>query len=276
VSFESYIGRAKERSDTVWPPLKQRLAATLNQAVLEGDELPALWHWALFQDWAPASALGADGHSLRGAFLPEEPAYPRRMWAGGQISFERPLRVGQDLTRGSRIVKIAEKHGSTGPALWVSIEHVITDDQGTLLSEQQHLVYRAADSISPPVPLARPAAAGAVSEHVPIDSVLLFRYSALTGNSHRIHYDQDYARNREGYAGLVVHGALQATLLAGLIQRQEPDRRLCQFAFRARWPAVLERCPLLLEAWRVNEHWQMRSRDREGSLCMTAEARFAF
>lgn len=273
--FESYIGRTEERSDTVWPPLRRALAATLDCNLPPGDELPALWHWALFQDWAPGSTLGADGHSPRGAFLPDEPAYPRRMWAGGQITFVRALQMGQQLKRRSRIIKVCEKQGSTGPALWVSVEHTLLDDRGILLSEQQDLVYRAAGSASSPAPAPLAATAGVVMEKVSIGAVLLFRYSALTGNSHRIHYDQDYAHNHEGYEGLVVQGALQATLLGALVQRQEPGKALREFSFRARWPALLHRCPLTLEAGCVNDLWQLRSRDREGSVCMTAAARFA-
>lgn len=274
MSFESYLGRTEERSDTVWRPLRHALAATLDCPVAESDELPALWHWALFQHWVPGSALGPDGHPSGGVFLPDEAAYPRRMWAGGQIKFERALRIGQQLTRRSRITKVTEKQGSTGTSLWVSIEHVLADGHGALLSEQQDLVYRTAGSPSPAAPVPPAAVEGALTEQVPIDAVLLFRYSALTGNSHRIHYDQDYARDREGYEDLVVQGALQATLLAGLAQRQEPGKRLRQFGFRARWAALLHRCPLTLEAWRANELWQMRSRDCQGSVCMTAEARF--
>jgi len=271
---ESYIGRTEERSDSAWRPLMPALAATLDATVPKGDELPALWHWALFQDWAPSSTLGPDGHSSRGDFLPDDPAYPRRMWAGGQIKFERALQIGQELTRRSRILQVGEKQGSTGTSLWVSVEHTLVDDRGILLSEQQHLVYRAAGSPSSSTPAPPAAIAGALMEKVSIDAVLLFRYSALTGNSHRIHYDQDYTRNHEGYEGLVVQGALQATLLAGLAQRHEPGKTLCEFAFRARWPALLHRCPLTLVAWREGDFWRLRSQDSEGSVCMTAEARF--
>lgn len=272
--LESHVGRTEERSDTVRLRLKEALAATLDCANPVGDELPALWHWALFQHWAPGGTLGPDGHAPRGAFLPEELTYPRRMWAGGQINFKRKVRVEQLLTRRSRLVRVAEKQGTTGPSLWVSVEHELLDDCGSLLSERQDLVYRTADSPSPLAPVSPPIVAGAVTERVPVDAVLLFRYSAVTGNSHRIHYDQQYARSHEGYESLVVQGALQATLLAAFAQRQEPGNDLRQFAFRARWPALLHRCPLMLEAWRVNELWQLCTRDSEGSVCMTAEASF--
>jgi 3-methylfumaryl-CoA hydratase len=274
VSYESYIGRTEERTDTVTRPLARALAATFDREVPEPQELPALWHWALFQHWEAGKTLGPDGHPRRGAFLPDAPGYPRRMWAGGQLKFQRGLRIGQQLNRRSRIIKASEKEGTTGISLWVSLEHVLTDDQGLLLSEQQDLVYRTAGS--PPAPAAAPPESppGAVSEQVSIDAVLLFRYSALTGNSHRIHYDQEYARMREGYESLLVHGALQASLLAALAQRQEPGRPLRQFVFRARRPALLHRCPLLLEAWPLADRWQLRSRDCDGSVCMTAEAEF--
>ncbi|MGA3157708.1 MAG: acyl-CoA dehydrogenase [Steroidobacteraceae bacterium] len=276
MSHDRYEGRSVERSDTASRSQLRALAATLDCAIPGGEELPPLWHWMLFQDWAAGRDLGADGHPSRGGFLPEDPAYPRRMWAGGRLSFERAVCIGRDARRQSRVLHATEKQGSTGRALWVSVEHVLTDERGTLLTEQQDLVYRAAASASssPPPPPAPQAAPGVVREARAIDAVLLFRYSALTGNAHRIHYDLDYARNQEGYEGLVVQGALQATLLADFAQRQSPAKALREFAFRARWPALLHRCPMTLEAWPLTGTWQLRSLDSHGVVCMSAEARF--
>jgi 3-methylfumaryl-CoA hydratase len=274
VGDEPYAGRSEERSDTVRRSLTQALAATLDSPALESDQLPPLWHWMLFQDWAAGRALGADGHRARGGFLPDVPAYPRRMWAGGRLIFERALCIGRAVRRQSRILQVTEKQGSTGRSLWVSIEHLLSDDEGVLLTEQQDLVYRAAGSASSSPPPPPPVVPGAVSEQRSIDTVLLFRYSALTGNAHRIHYDQDYARHQEGYESLVVQGALQATLLADLAQRQMPAKRLREFAFRARWPALVHRCPMMLEAWPADDLWRLHSLDSQRSVCMTAEARF--
>lgn len=274
MSHDTYVGRSVERSDAASLSQLRALAATLDSAVPEGDELPSLWHWMLFQDWAASRDLGADGHPSRGGFLPEDPVYPRRMWAGGRLSFERAVCTGRDTRRQSRVLHVTEKQGSTGRSLWVSVEHVLSDERGTLLTEQQDLVYReAASASSSPLP-APQAASGAVREVRAIDAVLLFRYSALTGNAHRIHYDLDYARNQEGYEGLVVQGALQATLLADFAQRQSPVKALREFAFRARWPALLHRCPMTLEAWPQEGTWQLRSLDSHGVVCMSAEARF--
>jgi 3-methylfumaryl-CoA hydratase len=274
VSHESFIGRLEERIDTVLPSLRQRLAAALDVALPEGDDLPWLWHWALFQDWVRPRMLGADGHPLRGGLLPDDPEYPRRMWAGGRLTFNRTLRVGTQVRRQSRVSQVIEKQGASGRSLWVSVEHLYFDEDEVALTERQDLVYRAAGSVSSAPPPAGSSLPDAVREERAIDAVMLFRYSALTGNAHRIHYDLDYARTQEGYESLVVQGALQAILLADLAQRHAPAKALREFTFRARWPALLHRCPLTLEASRVDGAWQLRSLDVSGAVCMTAKAQF--
>lgn len=279
MKYEMFIGRSECREDTVSPQLVRALAATLDQPT-PYKFLPPLWHWVLFQEWAPASALGADGHPQRGSFLPQQPELPRRMWVGGRIRFHRPLHVGEFVTRTSTILNVEEKQGASGRLLFITVQHSIANGQGEALTEGQDLVYR-----SPP------GAAGAGTElparPVPdcksasmvIDTPLLFRYSAVTGNAHRIHYDQDYAVSKEGYESLVVHGPLQATLLAGFAVQhragqQRLVRELAEFSFRNHRPALLRRCPLLLEAWSEAECLRLRSLDRERMVCTTAEARF--
>jgi 3-methylfumaryl-CoA hydratase len=276
MTHQSFIGRTERREDTVWPPAARALAATLNVPQPSGGELPPLWHWALFQEWAPAHLLGADGHPQRGGFLPAEPTLPRRMLAGGRLQFLQPLRIGERVTRDSTITAVEEKTGSTGRLLFVTVKHIVSGADGAALIEEQDIVYRgaqagagatAAESAAEPIP-------GSVSASVEVDTTLLFRYSAATGNGHRIHYDQAYAANQEGYASLLVHGPLQATLLAGFALRQRAGSTLKEFSFRARRPALMHRCPVTLEAWPEGNGLRLRTLDTGRIVCTTAEARF--
>ena len=262
-----YVGRSETRTDQVWPHLVRGLAATLD-VPLPIDHLPPLWHWLLFADWAPASMLGPDGHPRRGGFLPPVHDLPRRMWAGGRVGFHADLRVGEAVTRVSTIASVEEKTGSTGPLVFVTVRHEVSGEAGPALTEEQDLVYRGTegDAVKPGEP-APPIALAAAREVRP-DAVQLFRYSALTGNGHRIHYDADYARGEEGYPGLVVHGPLQATWMAGLAAELGP---LGRFSFRGRRPAFAG-TPLQIEAWHTPAGLRLRTRDASGAICMTAEA----
>jgi 3-methylfumaryl-CoA hydratase len=273
MTHQAFIGKSERREDTVWPLSARALAATLNVPPPE-DHLPPLWHWALFQEWVPARGLGADGHVQRGSFLPAEPALPRRMWAGGRLQFHRPLRIGEQVTRDSIITAVEEKTGSTGRLLFVTVRHTIGGDGGAAVIEEQDLVYRSAQAGGAAAEPATEEIPGAVSATVAVDTLLLFRYSAVTGNGHRIHYDQDYAVNQEGYASLVVHGPLQATLLAGFSLRQRAGGTLAEFSFRARRPALLHRCPMTLEAWQDGDRVRLRTLDSGRAVCTTAEAIF--
>jgi 3-methylfumaryl-CoA hydratase len=274
MSYQAFIGKSERRQDTVWPLLARALAATLNVAAPDGEHLPPLWHWTIFQEWAPARTLGADGHPQRNGFLPAEPALPRRMWAGGRLQFYHPLRIGEQVSRDSTITGIEEKIGSSGRLLFVTVRHTISDSNGVALIEEQDLVYRGARGVSTAADQASAPVADGVSADVVVDPPLLFRYSAVTGNAHRIHYDQNYAANEEGYASLVVHGPLQATLLAGFALRQRAGGTLAEFSFRSRRPALLHRCPLTLEAWPESKSLRLRSLDSERVVCTTAEAKF--
>jgi 3-methylfumaryl-CoA hydratase len=274
MSYQAFIGKSERRRDTVWPLSARALAATLNVAAPEGEHLPPLWHWTIFQEWAPARVLGADGHPQRDGFLPAAPALPRRMWAGGRLQFYHPLRIGEQVSRDSTITSIEEKTGSTGPLLFVTVRHTISDGVGVALIEEQDLVYRGAQGVSSAADQASAPVADGVSTDVVVDTPLLFRYSAVTGNAHRIHYDQNYAANEEGYPSLVVHGPLQATLLAGFALRQRAGGTLAEFSFRSRRPALLHRCPLTLEAWPEGKSLRLRSLDSERVVCTTAEAKF--
>jgi 3-methylfumaryl-CoA hydratase len=229
--LRQWIGRSTEASDIVTAQLAKGLRATLFQDVGEpktGDTAPFTVHWCLAQPVFPMSMLGPDGHPTRGGFLPPVPL-PRRMWAGGELEFLDPLRVGDEAKRTSKISDVTMKTGSTGTLCFVSVEHVVTTPRGIAIRERHDIVYRdiggapAAPKTPPSPPVAKHR-----ETHVS-DPVLLFRYSALTFNGHRIHYDRDYVTKVEGYPGLIFHGPLQAAFiveLAAKLHNGQPPARL--------------------------------------------------
>jgi 3-methylfumaryl-CoA hydratase len=208
------------------------MAAVLDRAH-PGGVVPPLWHWLYFLPVAPQAEVGPDGHPKRGGFLPPVPL-PRRMLAGGRLNFHAGLKAGEHATRTSTIANIEDKTGRSGRLVFVTVQHRY-DAGGALTIEEEHdIVYRDA-----PQPGARapepPRAPEGETWHrtLSADPVMLFRYSALTFNGHRIHYDYPYVTQEEGYPGLVVHGPLIATLLADLVRRERPDATLHTFAFKA-------------------------------------------
>jgi 3-methylfumaryl-CoA hydratase len=242
-------------------------AATLD----EGDPLPPLFHWAYFLTSVPHAELGSDGHPARGGFLPPV-SLPRRMRAGGRFRFDGDLRLGAEASRVSTIGDIAVKTGSTGRLCFITVHHVTTAGGGTLV-EEEDIVYR--DDPAPDAPPAtpRPAPEGAVwSETVTPTPVMLFRYSALTYNGHRIHYDRTYARDVEGYPNLVVHGPLTATLLARLAV-EHGGGPLATFGFRASAPLFDDR-PFRLCGAPTDEGARLWAETADGALAMTAEATY--
>ena len=215
--LRQWIGRTSEASDIVTAQLVKGLRATLFQEIGEpkpGEAAPFTVHWCLAQPVFAMSMLSADGHPTRGGFLPPVPL-PRRMWAGGELQFFDPLRVGDDTTRKSRISDVAVKTGSTGQLCFVSVEHEVTTLRGTAIRERQDIVYRGKESTqsATPAKAASPPPLARHRETHMADPVLLFRYSALTFNGHRIHYDRDYVTKVEGYPGLIFHGPLQAAFI---------------------------------------------------------------
>jgi 3-methylfumaryl-CoA hydratase len=274
----SAIGRTERRVETILPDRVAALAATLDvaEAPAEGQPLPAGWHWLFFNPFRRRSELGPDGHPRRGGFLPDV-ALPRRMWAGGRLAFHAPLPVGALAERRSEILDVAAKSGRAGRLVFVTLRHRISVGATLCLEEEQDIVYREAPAAGAPKPAPAPAPEGAEwSEAVTPDPVLLFRYSALTANGHRIHYDQRYATVVEGYPGLVVHGPLTATLLQGFAVRCRPGAALARFAFRGLAPLFVDR-PFRLEAapGETAEALVLWARGPEGELAMQAEAAFA-
>jgi 3-methylfumaryl-CoA hydratase len=270
------VGKTETASDEITPAPIAALSATLDidaPRPRAGDQVPPLWHWLYFLSIHRQSELSDDGHVKRGSFLPPVPL-PRRMWAGGRFEFICPLRVGETYTRTSRIVDVQEKEGRTGALVFVGVRHEIGNADGVALTEEQDLVYRANAKSGDPVPVPRPALAGtAWKRSVEPDSVLLFRFSALTFNGHRIHYDRRYATEVEGYPGLVVHGPLIAILLLDLLRRHQPDAQVARFEFRSTSP-LFDTAPFSLHGKPEGDGktFSLWVTDAEGAPAMTAIA----
>ena len=229
-----WIGRSETRTETLAPEPVLALAATLDLdgEAIASQPLPPLWHWLYFLPRAPQRDLGADGHPALGGFLPPVPL-PRRMWAGGELTFSRGLRVGDTVTKTSTITDVQHKSGRTGELWFVTVDHVLTVDGETALTERHDIVYRAMpERGTPQPPRPRLPHTAQFGRTLQADPVMLFRFSALTFNGHRIHYDLDYVREVEGYPGLIVHGPLQAMLMLELLRHARPEARVARFGFR--------------------------------------------
>lgn len=233
--LREWIGRTETALDTVTSAPLKALTATLDRddpdvAMLD---VPPCWHWLYFLPVHQQSEIGVDGHAKRGGFLPPVPL-PRRMWAGSQLEFLAPLREGQRLKRVSTIADLNVKQGRSGTLVFVKVKHEIYADDTLAIVDYHDIVYRDMPAADAPVPAPVPAPEGAQWQHrITPDPVLLFRYSALTFNGHRIHYDRSYVTQEEGYPGLIVHGPLIATLLLDLLRRELPDARVRRFSFKA-------------------------------------------
>jgi 3-methylfumaryl-CoA hydratase len=277
-SHAEWLGRTTQLDDVVSAAPVKAMSATLDRddpPPAAGQVLPPLWHWLYFLPSERQSEIGADGHPKRGGFLPPV-ALPRRMWAGGRLQFLAPLHIGDAVRRTSRIADISSKQGRSGPLVFVRVRHEIARGDTLALTEEHDIVYREAPQ------------AGAVAEAPPQaptgeqfgrsitpDPVLLFRYSALTFNGHRIHYDRSYVTEVEGYPGLIVHGPMIATLLVDLLRRERPEARLSSFAFRAMGPlfdtAPFSVCGRFDDA----KHATLWARGPQGQLAMQASATLA-
>jgi 3-methylfumaryl-CoA hydratase len=239
-SLRAWIGKIHTTEDLAAPFPVRAMSATLDENDPEpkiGDPLPPLWHWLYFLDTPRQSKIGPDGHPERGDFLPPVPL-PRRMWAGSRFSFAGPpLQVGDTIVRKSEITAVEPKSGSTGAMVFVTVRHTISGNRGVAFTEEQDIVYREAAKPGEAQREPKPAPTDATwSKKIVADPVLLFRYSALTFNGHRIHYDHPYVTGAEGYPGLVVHGPLLGTLQMELARRSNPTLAPRTFEFRALSP----------------------------------------
>ena len=297
----AWLGKTESRSELIGPNPAQGFAALLDRPAAAAptepaSPLPPLWHWLYFLEMTRQSEIAADGHARKGGFLPPIDL-PRRMWAGSRFRFHHPLRIGETVTRRSRIDNIEFKQGRSGQLAFVRLAHEYDSPTGVAFSELHEIVYREAlpavdksgsgggvhpETSAAPAPeapatkLAQSAPEADFERETRADAVMLFRYSALTFNAHRIHYDRDYVRDMEGYPGLLVHGPLLATLLLEELLGRCPGRELREFSFRAlapvfdtddfrlcgRWPDAEGRCPL----------WVAKA---DGTSCIRAEAMLA-
>ena len=279
--LQAWVGRTETLTDELNAAPVRGLSATLDRddpAPGPGTVLPPLWHWLYFLPQHRQSEIGPDGHAKRGGFLPPVPL-PRRMWAGGRLTWDavNPLVVGDAVRRTSRIASVTHKAGRTGDLLFVLVRHEIANARGLSLTEEHDIVYRAVAQPGDPVPPPVAAEPGAAwqREIVP-DDVLLFRYSALTFNGHRIHYDRRYVTEVEGYPGLIVHGPLIATLLVDLVRRHRPQAFVKGFQFKAVRP-TFDLHPFRLNAQPSADGKTVRvwAQDHEGWLTMQGEVQLA-
>ena len=278
-ALKGWIGKTESYRELIQAFPSNALAATLNRddpEYLPGTELPPLWHWLHFLKVFKLSEAGYDGHSALGGFLPPVPL-PRRMWAGSRLTFLAPMRIGRELIKRSTVASVDWKQGRGGDLVFVTVRHEFFDGDDKCLDEEHDIVYRAPPAPDDPVPNPRTAPVESTfSREIHPDPVLLFRYSALTFNGHRIHYDQPFCTESEGYEGLVVHGPLLATLLLDLLRREHPEAKVTAFQFRAMAP--------VFDTHGFSVHgtpgenpatFRLWSRRHDGALAMDATAKIA-
>lgn len=285
--LKSWIGHKESVTDIAGPAPARGLSATLDRADFdwtEGDALPLAWQWIYLHTIIRQSELGPDGHPRRGGFLPPVPL-PRRMIAGGNMRLIDPVRIGDRLTRESEIADVAIKQGRTGPLVFTTVRHAIASERGPALEEEQTIVYRDAPPAGAP-PLsgdqaAKRTAPGAEAGDAPWwrtitpDPVLLFRFSALTFNGHRIHYDYPYATETESYPGLIFHGPLTAVLLLDLCREFAPERTVTRFDYRAVAPLFeTESFTILGRPAEDGASVKLQALTPDGGPAMIAEATF--
>lgn len=278
--WKTWVGRTQTVADWITPSRVAAWHATLDheaKPVSEGDAVPPGFHWTLAPHVARESELGPDGHTRRDtrSFLPPVPL-PRRLWAGSRVAFHRPLRVGDRVERSSVVASLDEKQGRESPLVFVTVRHRYSGSDGLAIEEEQDLVYRE----PPATGTAAASSRVTVAAHMPDwrrtihpTETLLFRYSALTLNTHRIHYDRRYAMEVEGYAGLVVHGPLIATLLLDLASSRVPSKPIARFAFKALRPTFDTGDFTVCGSAAENDgHYRLWSTDNRGERAVEAEA----
>ncbi len=273
-NIQNWIGKQETVYDVIHAKQAGFMQATLDQqpSICDGDKLPPLWHWLYFLEAKPASALGRDAHPKKGGFLPPI-KLPRRMWAGGRFNFHTPLIVGKPAEKKSKIIKITEKDGRTGKLCFVTVEHKIFQNGQTAITEEHDIVYREDPKLDGPTPALKHAPELSEFERkITPTQVMLFRYSALTFNGHRIHYDVDYARNTEGYEGLVFHGPLTATLLIDLAIRNRVGMPK-SFQFKGLAP-IAGMDSFKIEGIQSGQSTKLWAKRADGVLAMSAQADF--
>jgi len=277
-NLQSWIGKTEQADDVISQRLLDQFQATLADHLFnQPDTAPLAIHWCLAPAAVAPDRLGRDGHPQRGGFLPPV-ALPRRMWAGGELEFISPLKPLDRVTRRSTIAEISEKQGSSGPLVFVRLAHEFITERGLALRELQNLVYcqpPKTPSVHAPQTANEidPQQSANLCQPVAVTSTLLFRYSALTFNGHRIHYDADYAQTVEGYPGLVIHGPLQATLLLHYGNRLGAGRIPLRFQYRGLRP-LFNGEPLMLNANRTDDGFTLWTSGASPKAAMTADLIF--
>tara|TARA_R110002072_G_scaffold301462_2_gene481254 strand:- start:14002 stop:14850 length:849 start_codon:yes stop_codon:yes gene_type:complete len=274
--LQGWIGKQETKEDDISLFPAQALAAALNNKHIpqKGDQLPPFWEWLYFLPTPRGDATGVDGHPDKGGFLPPVPL-PRRMWAAGDVECHQALIIGQPATRLSTIESVELKSGSTGTLVFVNVRHEISQDGTLCISQLQNIVYREQPAEKTELPPGKSAPAELDFMHlIKPDPILLFRYSALTYNGHRIHYDRNYAVDEELYTGLVVHGPLLVTLLLELKRQHFDSESLKGFKFRAVRP-TFDTAAFSVSAKRNGKSLSLWSADESGSVCMTIQATLA-
>ena len=273
--LKAWIGRSETTRDDIGATPVKALNATLDHPTMvveKGTVLPPLWHWLYFLPLHRQSEIGPDGHAKRGGFLPPVPL-PRRMWAGSQFEFRSPVRVGDSVERTSTIADVSIKEGRTGKLVFVKVRHEVRCNNAAdpAIVEFHDIVYRDAKKPGDVDPPPTAADKGEWQRDIVPDDVLLFRYSALTFNGHRIHYDRQYVTQVEGYPGLIVHGPLIATLLMDLVRRYAPEAQVGTFRFKAVRP-TFDPHPFKVNGRREGNEVRLWAQDHEGWLTMDATA----
>lgn len=273
--LRDWVGRSEQFVERIHEFPSNALAATLDRddaPYQDGTTLPHLWHWLHFLPIFKLSDAGYDGHAALGGFLPPVPL-PRRMWAGSRFRFHHPLRIGQELTKTSTVRSVDHKSGRSGDLVFVTVAHSVANSDGIGIDEEHDIVYRQPPAPDAPVPTPKMAPDHSdFNRDIVPNAVLLFRYSALTFNGHRIHYDQPFCTTTEGYGGLVVHGPLLATLLMDLLRRQMPDAWVDTFEFRAMAPVFDTNTFSVHGAAQANGSFRLWVRRDDGALAMDATA----
>lgn len=272
--LRTWIGKSHSDEDQLSLRHARLMSATVDyhapNRIQTGCPLPPLWHWVFFLDGKPAGELGRDGHPARGGFLPPVPL-PNRMWAGGRVAFLAPLPIGASVRKESSILKVDYKRGRSGDLVFVTVLHELkSQDNIALLREEHDIVYKGATPPAQSVKAVQPRPTAQFSATVRPTSTTLFRYSALTFNGHRIHYDQDYCRTVEGYTNLVIHGPLIATLLAGFAE-EVSQHSVLEFNYRGVAPAILGES-ITLSANVSEQRVELYATLGDGTLSMQAEA----
>jgi len=269
--LRQWTGKPKVDRDTLNLRHARLMAATLGleqEALVEGSPLPPLWHWLYFLEGLPPDELGRDGLPARGGFLPPVPL-ENRMWAGGRVSFAAPLPLGAAVEKRSTVSSVEHKSGQSGDLVFVTVLHEVFHNDALAVSEEQDIVYRNA-SKEHSARAQQASETASITKPFAPNSTMLFRYSALTFNGHRIHYDADYCRNVEGYDNLVIHGPLSATMLAGFAE-DVAGKKLLSFSYRGVRPALLGTM-LTLNAIVDKERIALWTSFPDGSVSMKAEA----